>query len=130
VLAHIVDQLNPLLPEHLALMAAGSQVVLSTTDGRPVVVATETPGVPAEVERSDLAAVTAGILADVQDLVVTHLREPWPSTAAGRTTYPAAELVGTSLVLQFSARDGADAGAIVLEAYRVPEDPPQVVVAG
>jgi hypothetical protein len=128
VLAHIVEQLNAVLPEQLTLMVAGPQVVLSTTTGRPRVIATETLTIPAEIDRAGLATSAAVMLADVQDLVVTHLRRPWPTTTADRSTYPAAELVGTSLVLRFSTRDDAD--AIVLQAYSVPENPPPVVVAG
>lgn len=89
-------------------MTAGPQVVLSATEGRPRVAATETPG--------------------VQDLVVTHLYTPWPLTDTGQVTYAWTELDETSLRLGFRPRDSAD--RIELLPFRVPGDPPRVVVAG
>ncbi|NMH81211.1 hypothetical protein [Pseudonocardia xinjiangensis] len=62
LLAHIVDQLGPVVPEHLALTAAGPQVVLSTSQDRHRVVATETLGMPADVDRAGLAVVAAHML--------------------------------------------------------------------
>ncbi|WP_433557327.1 hypothetical protein ACQPWY_36890 [Pseudonocardia xinjiangensis] len=130
LLAHIVDQLGPVVPEHLALTAAGPQVVLSTPKDRPRVVATETPGVPADVDRTGLVAVAAHMLADVQDLVVTHLRAPWPVTGNGQVTHPMAELVGTSLEMRFATRGDPPDDVIALRAYPVPENPPRVETAG
>jgi hypothetical protein len=130
MLAHIVDQLGPVVPEHLALTATGPQVLLSTSEDRPRVIATETPGVPADVDRAGLVAVAAHMLADVQDLVVTHLRAPWPLAGDGRVTHPKAELVGTSLEMHFATRGDSPGDVIALRAYPVPENPPRVVTAG
>jgi len=128
ILSHIVDQMDPLLPQRLALMAAGPQVILSTTEGRPRVAATETPGVPDDVDRDGLAGVAAAMLDDVQDLVVTHLHTPWPLTDTDRATYAWAELDGTSLRLGFRQRDST--AGLELPPFPVPDDPPRVVVAG
>ncbi|MFD1528235.1 hypothetical protein [Pseudonocardia aurantiaca] len=128
ILTHSVDQLRPMLPKHLAVMVVGGQVLLSTTAGQPRAVATETVGVPAQVERGGLAAVAARMLADVQDLIVTDLGGPWPLTKSGQPTHPEASLVGTSLDLRFSNKDGSD--GVLLAPYPVPEIPPPTVVAG
>ncbi|WP_433277056.1 hypothetical protein ACQPZA_36420 [Pseudonocardia xinjiangensis] len=130
LLAHIVDQLGPVVPEHLALTAAGPQVVLSTSQDRHRVVATETLGVPPDVDRAGLAVVATHMLADVQDLVVPHLRAPWPVTGTGRVTHPIAELVGTSLEMRFATRGDSPDDVVALRAYPVPENPPRVVTAG
>jgi hypothetical protein len=128
IVEHVVSELNPLLPRHLALLAAGPQVVLTTTTGTPRVVGTLMPRIPAEIDRGGLADVVADVLDDIQDLVITHLATPWPITETGKGTHPSAELVGTALMLRFSARDGIE--SIELQPYEVPENPPKTVVAG
>jgi hypothetical protein len=70
----------------------------------------------------------ANVLDDIQDLVITHLATPWPLTETGKGTHPSAELVGTALMLRFSARDGIE--SIELQPDEVPENPPKTVVAG
>jgi hypothetical protein len=129
VLEHVVDQLNPLLPDDLTLMSTGGQVLLSMTGGRPRVVATETPGLPADLERDGVAIAAGGVLADIQDLVVTHLHRPWPVTARGTGAHPVAELRGSSLVLHFRAGT-EQADVITLRPFPVPDDPPPVVASG
>jgi hypothetical protein len=109
-------------------MFAGSQIILSTTDGTPRVVGSQTPRLPSEIERSSLAPVAADVLDDVQDLVISHLATPWPLTETGKSTHASAELVGTALTLRFSPRDGSE--SIALQPYEVPENPPGVVTAG
>jgi hypothetical protein len=128
VVEHVVSQLNPLLPAHLALLAAGPQVVLTTANGTPRVVGTLVLSTPIQIDRNGLANVAAHVLDDIQDLVITHLASPWPLTESGKTTHPSAELVGTDLFLRFSPRDGID--PIDLQPYEVPENPPKTVVAG
>jgi hypothetical protein len=125
---HVIEQVDQLLPQGLALLSTGPQIVLTTTGTGPRVFASTTPGAPAEVDRAGLADVAARLLDDAQDLVVTHLAQPWPLTETGRTTHPTAELVGTRLRIGFATRAGTD--AIVLEPYPVPEEPPEVVAAG
>ncbi|WP_346276976.1 hypothetical protein [Pseudonocardia sp.] len=46
--------------------------------------ATETPGMLAEVDRVGLAAIATHMLADVQDLVIPHLSTPTGGTTTGR----------------------------------------------
>ncbi|MEN3264838.1 MAG: hypothetical protein V7646_1732 [Pseudonocardia sp.] len=58
--------------------------MLSTAGGRTRVVATETPGMLAEVDRVGLAAIATHMLADVQDLVIPHLSTPTGGTTTGR----------------------------------------------
>jgi hypothetical protein len=128
IVEHAVSQLNPLLPAHLALLAAGPQVVLTTTNGTPRVVGTLVLSMPVQIDRNGLANVVANVLDDIQDLVISHLASPWPLTESGKTTHPSAELVGTDLILRFSPRDGID--PIELQSFEIPEDPPKSVVAG
>jgi hypothetical protein len=128
IVEHLVGQLNPLLPGHLALLVAGPQVVLTTTNGTPRVVGTLVPRIPTEINRTGLADVVADVLDDIQDLVITHLATPWPLTETGKGTHPSAELSGTALMLRFSSRDGIE--SIELQPYEVPENPPKTVVAG
>jgi hypothetical protein len=131
IVEHVVGQLDPLLPRHLALLVAGPQVVLTTTNGTPRVVGTLVPRVPIEIDRSGLADVVADVLDDIQDLVITHLATPWPLTESGKGTHPSAELVGTALMLRFSSRDGIELIELIeLQPYEVPENPPKTVVAG
>jgi hypothetical protein len=130
MLAHIVDQLSLIMPENLELTVAGPQVALSNPGGGRRVVATETPGVPTEVDRAGLAAAATHMLTDLQDLVVTHLRTPWPLAENGQVTHPVAELLGTSLEMRFATRGDAPGVVITLRAYSVPENLPPVVIAG
>ena len=128
IVDHVVSQLNPLLPAHRGLLVAGPQVVLTTTNGTPHVVGTLVLSMPVQIDRNGLANVVANVLDDIQDLVSTHLATPWPLTETGKGTHPSAELVGTALMLRFSARDGIE--SIELQPYEVPENPPKTVVAG
>ncbi|OZM82851.1 hypothetical protein [Pseudonocardia sp. MH-G8] len=129
MVAHIIDQLGPSLPEGLALLAT-PHIALLTTSGRPHVVATQAVRIPAAVTRQDLADIAANVLADVQDLVSGHLATPWPLTDTGFGTHPVADLVGTSLRMRFSARNATEDQSIRLQPYSIPEDPPEFVLSG
>ena len=129
MLAHIIDQLGARLPDGLALLAT-PHIALSTTNGKPRVVATQVPRIPTAVARQDLADIAADILGDIQDLVIGHLATPWPLTEAGLGTHPVAELVGTSLKMRFSARNATEDESVRLQPYSVPQDPPETVSAG
>ncbi|MGH8966215.1 MAG: hypothetical protein ACRDXB_12925 [Actinomycetes bacterium] len=128
IVRHIVAQLNPLLPPGLALLATGSQVVLSTTGQAPQVVGTQAPRLPQVVDRRILAEVAADVLDDVQDLIISHIATPWPVTKTGKSTHASSDLAGASLALRFSSRDGSD--SIELQPYEVPAKPPNTSVAG
>jgi hypothetical protein len=128
IVEHVVSQLNPLLPGHLALLVAGPQVVLTMTSGTPRVVGTLVPRIPVEIDQSNVADVVTDVLDDIQDLVITHLATPWPLTESGKGTHPSAELVSTALMLRFSSRNWLE--SIELQPYEFPEKPPKTVVAG
>lgn len=128
IVEHVVGQLNPLLPGHLALLVTGPQVALTTINGTPRLVGTFALRIPVEIDRSSLANVIADVLDDIQDLVITHIATPWPLTATGKSTHPSAELLGTALTLYFSSQGGTE--SIELRPYEVPENPPKTVVAG
>jgi hypothetical protein len=128
IVEHVVSQLNPLLPGHLALLVAGPQVVLTMTSGTPRVVGTLVARIPVEIDQSNVADVVTDVLDDIQDLVITHLATPWPLTESGKGTHPSAEVVSTALMLRFSSRNGLE--SIELQPYEFPEKPPKTVVAG
>src|SRR6184192_258808 len=97
IVEHIVEQLNPLLPGHLSLLATGPQVALTKIDGTPRLVGTFALRIPIEIDRNGLADVAVDVLDDIQDLVISHIATPWPLTETGRGTHPSAELVATAL---------------------------------
>jgi hypothetical protein len=122
LLDHITRHLSPLLPEHLAMVAAPEQLLLmSTTTGPARTIATHSVHTPEHLDLSTIRIVAHHILADAQDLVIGHLHEPWPTTSDGRPLHASTSVSGTSIGLGFRPSTPSDEQAIMLPDFVLPE---------
>ncbi|MGQ0574488.1 MAG: hypothetical protein ACT4RN_09815 [Pseudonocardia sp.] len=126
LVAHVADCLTPLLAPGLQLVAVGPQLVLTRT-GVVRAVATHTVAQP-RADPADLTALAHAVLADAQDLVTTHLHEPWPLTPSGRPVHPDTRDGATGVHLAYAA--AADDERIELPAFTLPYRPPRTRPAG
>ena len=125
--AHLVEALSSLLPAGLSLVHTGVQVALLAGTSPPRTVSTHTPTAPETITENDVPLRAEDLLADLQDLVVSHLHTPWPITPGGRTTYTAVAVDGGHIRLSFVSKDGSE--RIDLPDF-VPPGPGRTVLAG
>jgi hypothetical protein len=130
MIAHVAEHLNPLLPENKALVATGDQIILtSTATGYPKTVSSHSVRLPEHFDIGMIESVADWLLDDVQDLVITHLHEPWPLTADGRSTHAWATLDGQTIDFGFRV-SGETENNISLPPFTIGPRPEKVLTAG
>jgi hypothetical protein len=131
LLDHVARHLGQLLPEHLAMVAAPEQLLLtSTMTGPERTIATQSVHTPEHLDASNIEIVAHHVLADAQDLVIEHLHEPWPTTPDGRPLYAFTTVSGHSIRLGFRASGAPDEQAVGLPDFVLPEGSGVVRPAG
>jgi len=123
LLAHLTRHLDPLLPQSLMLLTADLQVLLvSTSEGYPRTISTLTVQAPPEPDVNGLEAVARYALVDIQDLVVMHLRTPWPLAPSERVTHAWTERSDSTLKLGFRTAEGDAEDTVLLPDFVIQGD--------
>jgi hypothetical protein len=113
------------------LAAAVDQfVIVSTAGGAQKTVGTHAISVPEHLDPRGVAVLAHHLLADAQDLVVTHLHRPWPISPDGRALHAGATLSGTSIRLGFHDSKSPDLAVVELPEMILPDRPDGSSVAG
>lgn len=104
---HLASVLSPLLPPERELVATGPELaVMVRRPDAPLKVAV-TFTLPTPSESSVLgAAVADEVLRDLQDEIVLHLGETWPTDEDGRMLRATARSSGDAVALSFESVSG------------------------
>jgi hypothetical protein len=122
LLDHLARHLSKLLPEHLAMVAAPEQLILTSTATGPArTIATQSLNAPEHLDASNIGVVAHHVLADAQDLVIEHLHEPWPTAPDGRSLHAFTSVSGRSIRLGFRAPTASDEQTVALPDFVLPE---------
>jgi hypothetical protein len=122
LLDHVARHLSQLLPEHLVMVAAPEQLLLtSTKTGSARTIATHSVHTPERMDLSNIRIIAHHVLADAQDLVIEHLHEPWPTTTDGRSLHASTSVSGRSVRLRFHPSTSSEEQAITLPDFVLPE---------
>lgn len=131
LIEHIAGHLAALLPDDLVLAAAADQFVLvSTAGGVQKTVGTQAVSVPEHFDMRSAEMLAHHFLADAQDLVVSHLHQPWPVAPDGRTLHAAATVAGRSVRLGFRDSKNPEEVVVELPDLTLPDEPGGSRVAG
>lgn len=116
---HVTESVVGLLPAQLRLVGTAEQLVLVDADsGRTV--ATQSVRTPSAGDADTVRVFAHHLLSDVQDLVVTHLRTPWPLSSDGAPQQVWTALEGRTVRLGFARAGTAADRATELPAFRLP----------
>jgi hypothetical protein len=122
LLDHVARHLAELLPQHLTMIAAPEQLILTSASTGPArTVATHSVSTPERLDLDNIRVVAHHILADAQDLVIEHLREPWPTTPDGRPLYASTDLSGHSVKLGFRTSLSSKERVVQLPDFVLPD---------
>jgi hypothetical protein len=121
LLDHVARHLGQLLPDHLAVIAAPEQLLLTSTSGPARTIATCSVHPPERLDASNIEVVAHHVLADAQDLVVEHLHEPWPTTSDGRPLRAFTSVAGRSVRLGFRTTTATDEQTVALPDFLLPD---------
>jgi len=119
---HLATVLTPLLPGERELVATGTELaVMVRRANAPLKVALTFP-LPTPGDASVLgAAAVDEVLRDLQDEIVIHLGQTWPTASDGRMLRAVARPAGDDAIeLAFEPRPGDAAEALTLEAFVPP----------
>ncbi len=121
LLDHVARHLGQLLPDHLAMIAAPEQLLLTSTSGPARTIATHSVHPPEQLDASNIEIVAHHVLADAQDLVIENLHRPWPTTQDGRPLHAFTSVSGSSVRLGFRTSTAPDEQTIALPDFILPE---------
>ncbi|WP_433784430.1 hypothetical protein ACQPX6_29800 [Actinomycetospora sp. CA-101289] len=118
---HLASVLTPLLPSDRELVATGAELaVMIRREGAPLKVALTFP-LPTPGEAPVLDAETVDeVFRDLQDEIVLHLGETWPTAPDGRVLRARARETDGAVGLGFEPTSGDPAQALALEVFVPP----------
>lgn len=118
---HLATVLTPVLPPERELVATGAELaVIVRRPNAPLRVASTYP-LPTPGESSVLGADAVDeVLRDLQDEIVLHLGEAWPTAESGQMLRARARPSDDAVAISFEASPGDREGALVLEPFVPP----------